>query len=187
MKRRWVEQWTTLLQRHPSDRRLLSLLDGTIPDKRCARTRTHLIRCVRCRIRAAQIAEDWKRIAALNAVANPVAVFSEEEMVANIRASIHAWSDANRAASPSQGMPEFVQTDANGQVVAILETYLGRRATSALLRKSKSTSSSEQVNFSEVWSTLCVLLGRKSAAAVGDKLLWIAGHFPKSTDRTSIG
>jgi hypothetical protein len=184
MKSQWLERWTALLWMHPSDTQLLSLQDGTIPDKRFARTRTHLMRCARCRKRAAQITEDWKSIATLNAAVNPVAVFSEEEMMAHIRASMHAWSAANRAASPAQGMPELVQTDASRQIAAILETYLGRRAALTLLRTSKTTPSSEQVSPAEVWLALRVLLGRKSAAAVGDKLLRIVEHSPKSVGRS---
>jgi hypothetical protein len=172
---------------HPSDRRLLTLQDGATHDARCKRTQAHLIRCPRCRERAAHIAEDWSSIAKLNAGENARTVFPEEAMVINIRASMHSWSIANPAPPSTQEMQEFAQTDAGRQVAAILETYLGRRAASALLCKAGSSPAPEQRSLAEVWPAIRILLGQKSAAAVEEKLLSRAAHFLKSAGRSSQG
>jgi hypothetical protein len=180
MMKRLMEQITAWPFGHPNEGRLLSLQDGTISGKRQARIRAHIQRCPRCRARAEKIAEEWTHVSALHLAADFNPAFSEEELVKKVRASIHAWSAASLPALSPQAMQAFAQTEAGRQVAAVLGAYLGQRAASALLRTGEPSPISEQANLADAGSTLRILLGRKSAAAVEEKLLRIAGRIPKS-------
>jgi len=171
---------------HPSDARLLSLQDGEMNDRSSARTRVHLQQCSYCRTRAAQIADELKNIAILNAALNPADVLSQEEFTKKIQASIHERLPAPSGTSPAQWREGLTQIDARRQVAAVLETYLGRRATSVILRKNTSTPVSEKRSLEQVWPVLSTLLGRKSATALETKLLRMAGQFPKSSGSSSV-
>jgi hypothetical protein len=180
MMKRWMDQITLWRWGHPSEGRLLSLNDETIPEERQALIREHVQRCPRCRAQATKIAEDWKNLAQMHSAVDFNPAFSEQELANKIQASIHAWSEVNRPASSPQAMRAFAQTEAGRQVAAVLGTYLGQRAAASLLRTDTDAPGSEQANLADAGSTLRILLGRKSAAVVEERLFRIAGRSPKS-------
>jgi len=168
--------------RHPSDSRLLAFHDGELSGKHRERVQAHLNRCPRCLERAAQIAQDWKDFAELSAATAEKPPFAEGELIAKIKASVHEWRAADLPASPQQ---EFAQTATGRQVTAMLAIYLGQRAANALLNGIETSEISKQEKLAQAASTLRVLLGRKSAAAVVEKLLRIMGPISESAIKGS--
>lgn len=168
--------------RHPNDGRLLAFHDGELSGKLRERVQAHLNLCPRCLERAAQIAQDWKYFAELGAATAEKPPFAEGELIARIQSSIHAWSAANLPASPEQ---EFAQIATGRQATAMLGIYLGQRAANALLNGIEASEISRQEKLAQAASTLRVLLGRKSAAAVVEKLLGIMGPISESSGKPS--
>jgi anti-sigma factor RsiW len=164
----------------PSDHLLLLLHDGEISDRRRARVQRHLHRCPRCRERMARIAQDLKDLSAMNSNAGANATLAEEILVAKVRSSIDAWSAANLPDGSAPGTQTFEQIEAGRQVAAVLGVYLGQRAANALLREGGTSQISKQEGIASAEATLRILLGRKAATAVGEKLAKIINRLPES-------
>ncbi len=171
---------------YPSEGLLISLQDGMISEKRRARVERHLKRCARCRARASQLAQDWKDFAelSLSAAAEPSSV--QEELIAKIQASIHAWSEANLPASSQQEHQAFAQTETDRRIADVLGIYLGKRAAAALFHAEGASPASRQESLAHAKSALRILLGRKGATAVEEKLLKIMNHLPESSGGSTI-
>jgi anti-sigma factor RsiW len=172
--------------RHPSERLLLLLRDGEIPDRHRFRIQAHLKHCPECQSRAAQIDQDWKYLAELNAAATADPAFSEEEQIKTIRASIHAWSSINFPDFSAQTKPQFAQTETGMQIEAVLGVYIGQRAAAALLRMGEASQDSKPESIANAESILGTLLGRKGATAVKAKLLRIMDQKSGSAARFPI-
>ena len=168
----------------PSDGQLLALQDGELSGKRRASVQAHLEQCSQCRERAARIAQDLNAIAALSSAAAAKSPTGEQELIADVQASIRAWSEANLPPTPDQAKQALSPTEAERQAVAILGLYIGQRAAKALLQGIDASEASKKEKLAQAESTLRVLLGNKSAAAVVEKLAGIMGQLSESAGQS---
>ncbi len=166
--------------RHPSDKLLLLFHDGEISNQGRVRVQGHLKQCPRCRKRAAQIAQDWISLTQLSTAATADPLFKEDELIPKIQASIHAWSAANLSASQQREMKSFASAKERRQVASVLETYLGKRAVSALFHGEETKSASDFEKLDQAKSILRILLGHKGSTAVEKKLHRIMANTPNS-------
>jgi hypothetical protein len=164
----------------PSDRLLLLLHDREISDRQRARVQKHLLQCPRCRERFEQIAQDWKRLAAMNSAAGANSALAEEVLAARVRSSIDAWSAANLSAGAAPGTQTFEQIEAERQVATVLGVYLGQRAADALLREGGTSQILKKEGIASAEAALRILLGRKAATAIEDRLAKITNRLPES-------
>ena len=180
---RFAGRARTWFRRHPSRGVLLSLQDGELPSERRARILAPIEACARCRAEAAQIEQEWKRLAALasDEVAEPVP--AGNDLLARIRASIHAWSAANMTLPHTRTLSE---AEARRQVEAVLEVYLGKRAATAFLQAHGISPSSKLETLAAADSALVALLGREGAAAVSARLQRILDQVPACTHKSTV-
>jgi anti-sigma factor RsiW len=186
MLRQFFQQMGAWHWGYPSDGQLLSLCDGELSDEPRVRIQAHLNQCPGCRERAAQIAQDWKDFAELSWAARAKPVFAEDALTAGIHASIHAWRMANLPAAGAQTTQASAQAEADRQAAAVLGVYIGQRAAHALLHGIDTSQASRQKKLAQAESTLRVLLGRKSAAAVVVKLAGLMGRLSESAGGSSV-
>jgi anti-sigma factor RsiW len=165
MIREFAWQFLRWICRHPGDCQLLLFLDNELSDKRRAYVIKHLRACDRCRARMMQMEQEWKCFAELSLASSPKPLFAENKMISKIQAAIHArppW------------MPGQVQcygnTETDRQLAAVLGTYLGQHAATALLHAEEIPASSCQERFAGAEAALLTLLGRKGFTAVEIKL-----------------
>ncbi len=170
----------------PSDGDLLALRDNEISDKRRVRVEAHLKQCASCRERAARIAREWDEFAAISANAAARPSFAEDELIADIQASIRAWSEANLPPPAQTAKRALSSSEAERQAVAVLGLYIGQRAAKALLQGIDASETARKEKLAQAESTLCALLGQKSAAAVMEKLSNLLGPLSESTGRSAI-
>jgi hypothetical protein len=164
-----------IFRRHPSNRILTALHDGVLPERKRVRTQSHLDQCASCRLQASRIDQDWDQLVELNSADWADMKFAEQETIARVQASIHAWS---------AGHP--VPAEAARRIEDVLGIYLGRRAAAALSQERGASQDSVRDALASAGSTLGILLGKKGATAIESKLLRILGRAPGSAGRSFI-
>jgi hypothetical protein len=166
-------------RRHPGESQLVSLNDNEIPPSLRSKILAHLKQCRRCQDRLMQIEQDWKKLEQLRSTSINNASLSEEDLVSNIQASIHAWGEANQPASASR------RTRSLDEAAAVLGVYLGRRAADAMLQASGTSQPTNKENLASAQSALRILIGRRSATAIEMKLHRIMRRIPESAGGSS--
>ncbi len=171
---------------HPSDGVLFALQDGQLSDKRRIQARSHLAKCRRCREKASQMEQEWKIITGTALASGFTSAAAGDELLARIRASIHAASPTAGTLSQQHPASPFAQTEAGRQMAAVLGAYLGRRAAAVLLESGGGEPPSRQDCLVAAGSALTALLGQKGAAAVKAKLHWIINNCADSAVQSSV-
>jgi hypothetical protein len=184
MLRLGLQQLIERLKPHPGDSLLVSLHDNELSPSRRSRVLTHLKKCRHCRDRLMQIDLDWRQLEELRLAANRQPL-SDTELISGIQASIHACSEATPQPASQEDL-EKVQAETNCNVAAALGVYIGRRAADAMVRANGTSLFSNRKNLASAQSTLRILIGRKSAAAIETKLHRIMNRMPESAGRSSV-
>jgi hypothetical protein len=171
-----ISGWQAIevFRRHPSDRLLIALHDGELPEGKRVRALLHLERCTSCRLRSSQIGLDWCRLLELNSSDLAGLNITGQEIAARVQSVIHDWSKEHP-----------VRTEAARRIENVLGVYLGKRAAAALLQERGASQDPVQDALASAGSTLRILLGNKSAAAIEAKLLQITGRTPESAGGSS--
>ncbi len=169
---------------HPGADELLAFLDGELDEPAAGQVRQHLAKCARCRQKSSNTEAVLSEIREIVSAPLP-GDLPVREAFADLQSAIQTWH-LERSARGAAGVP-LAQTDLGKQLSAVLEVYLGSRATRALLENAGRDEYADERLMTAMAPMLRTFLGRESADALEMKMRAILSRERKMRASKPIG